>query len=97
MRRGSEGWEVRPLSNDEIVARYARSRGIHQSEDAEVAPLDLDNQEDGWDIGPTDGMVEHENDFVQVAPVRYNTYIPETPDSSEDEALGTHVATYASE
>ncbi|KAG9087432.1 Palmitoyltransferase [Ceratobasidium sp. 370] len=96
MRRGSEGWEVRPMTNEEIVARYARSRGIQRAEDEEVVPLDLE-QENGWDLDLPDSMAEHEGDFVSIAPSRYNTYIPETPDSSEDEALGTHVATFADE
>ncbi|KAG8715370.1 Palmitoyltransferase [Ceratobasidium sp. 394] len=98
MRRGSEGWEVRPMTNEEIVARYARSRGIHGPEDdEEVVPLDLDEQENGWDLDTPGNMGEHESDFVEVAPSRYNTYIPETPDSSEDEALANHVATFADE
>ncbi|KAG8680641.1 Palmitoyltransferase, partial [Ceratobasidium sp. 395] len=97
VRRGSEGWEVRPMTNEEIVARYTRSRGIHSAEDEEVAPLDLDGQENGWDLDPPDAFPGGESDFVEITPTRYNTYIPETPDSSEDEALGTHVATYADE
>ncbi|KAG8753987.1 hypothetical protein FRC12_011358, partial [Ceratobasidium sp. 428] len=97
VRRGSEGWEVRPMTNEEIVARYTRSRGIHSPEDEEVAPLDLDGQENGWDLDPPDAFPGGESDFVEITPTRYNTYIPETPDSSEDEALGTHVATYADE
>ncbi|QRV80250.1 DHHC palmitoyltransferase [Ceratobasidium sp. AG-Ba] len=90
VRRGSEGWEVRPMTNEEIVARYARSRGIYGAEDEEVEPMELDGQEDGWDIDPP----EQGEDFVEVAPARYNSYIPETPDSSEDEALATHVGSY---
>lgn len=99
VRRGSEGWEVRPLSNEEIVARYARSRGlVDGSEDMEIAPLDLDGGDEGeWDADADEapGTPEPESDFVEVAPApRYNTYIPETPDSSEDEALGAHVGHY---
>ncbi|QRV94739.1 DHHC palmitoyltransferase [Ceratobasidium sp. AG-Ba] len=90
VRRGSEGWEVRPMTNEEIVARYARSRGIYGAEDEEVEPMELDGQEDGWDLDPP----EQGEDFVEVAPARYNSYIPETPDSSEDEALATHVGSY---
>ncbi|KAG8740007.1 Palmitoyltransferase [Ceratobasidium sp. 414] len=97
MRRGSEGWEVRPMTNGELVARYARSRGIHRAEDEEVTPLDLDEQENGWDLDLSGSVAEHEGDFVEVAPSRYNTYVPETPDSSEDEALAAHVATFADE
>ncbi|KAG9119752.1 Palmitoyltransferase [Ceratobasidium sp. 392] len=97
VRRGSEGWEVRPMTNEEIVARYARSRGIHTAEDEEVAPLHLDEQENGWDLDPPDDMDEGESGFVEIGSTRYNAYVPETPDSSEDEALATHVATYADE
>lgn len=86
------------MSNEEIVARYARSRGLANQSDIEIAPLELDGADGAeWDTNAdqSHGTPEAESDFVEVAPVpRYNVYIPERSDSPEDEALAVHVGNY---
>ncbi|EUC56663.1 tRNA-dihydrouridine synthase, putative [Rhizoctonia solani AG-3 Rhs1AP] len=86
MRRGSEGWEVRPLSNEEIVQRYMQTRGLETEVEAEH---DQDGSLD---------RVSPEGDSVMPdSKPKYNMYVPEDPDSSEDEALGSHIGTYTNE
>ncbi|CEL56154.1 Palmitoyltransferase PFA4 OS=Cryptococcus neoformans var, neoformans serotype D (strain B-3501A) GN=PFA4 PE=3 SV=1 [Rhizoctonia solani AG-1 IB] len=98
MRRGSEGWEVRPLTNEEIVQRYARSRGLETETRIEGEPGDEDgdyygvDEDEVLDRGLTEG-----SSGAPVPPPKYNVYVPEDPDSSEDEALGTHIGTYTNE
>ncbi|CAE6358480.1 unnamed protein product [Rhizoctonia solani] len=86
MRRGSEGWEVRPMTNEEIVQRYARSRGLETITRPEPEP-DEDEPEDEGE--PLDHNSVGEGTGVPVSPPKYNVYVPEDPDSSEDEALGS--------
>lgn len=93
MRRGSEGWEVRPLTNQEIIQRYARSRGLETGVEVETEA----NQGDSGDE-PLDGASPTEEDSITPDPKpKYNLYVPEDPDSSEDEALGAHISTYTNE
>ncbi|QRW22306.1 DHHC palmitoyltransferase [Rhizoctonia solani] len=94
MRRGSEGWEVRPMTNEEIVQRYARSRGLETITRPEPEP-DEDEPEDEGE--PLDHNSVGEGTGVPVSPPKYNVYVPEDPDSSEDEALGAHIGTYTNE
>jgi hypothetical protein len=99
MRRGSEGWEVRPLTNEELVQRYAWSRGLENGpETASQGEIDQDGRdmEDG-DISPG-GINAAEDGTLEPDPMqKYNMYVPETPDSSEDEALTAHIGTYTNE
>ncbi|CAE6476095.1 unnamed protein product [Rhizoctonia solani] len=97
MRRGSEGWEVRPMTNEEIVQRYAQSRGLETRAGVEVEAT-LDQEDGGDEDEPLDrvGLVEGDSDAPNPKP-KYNTYVPEDPDSSEDEALGVHIGTYTNE
>ncbi|ELU39409.1 tRNA-dihydrouridine synthase 2 [Rhizoctonia solani AG-1 IA] len=88
MRRGSEGWEVRPMTNEEIVQRYARSRGLETITRPEPEP-DEDEPEDEGE--PLDHNSVGEGTGVPVSPPKCNVYVPEDPDSSEDEALGAHI------
>ncbi|KDN49126.1 hypothetical protein RSAG8_02479, partial [Rhizoctonia solani AG-8 WAC10335] len=46
MRRGSEGWEIRPLSNEEIVQRYAQSRGLETRTQVETEPDQDEGEEE---------------------------------------------------
>ncbi|KAJ1302776.1 hypothetical protein OPQ81_003084 [Rhizoctonia solani] len=94
MRRGSEGWEVRTLTNEEIVRRYAQSRGLEARTGVEVEL----NQDDSADEDEPLGRASLEGDSVIADPQpKYNVYVPEDPDSSEDEALGAHIGTYTNE
>ncbi|CAE7190122.1 unnamed protein product [Rhizoctonia solani] len=96
MRRGSEGWEVRPLTNEEIVQRYAQSRGL---ETGTRSDMELD-QDEGEGEGKDEERLDHESAGVPIIAEpkpKYNLYVPEDSDSSEDEALGAHVGTYANE
>lgn len=95
MRRGSEGWEVRPLTNEEIVQRYAQSRGIETGTGVET---EFDQGNGGDDDEPLARAGLAQGDFNAPDPKpKYNTYIPEEPDSSEDEALGAHIGSYTNE
>ncbi|KAH7338954.1 DHHC palmitoyltransferase-domain-containing protein [Rhizoctonia solani] len=100
MRRGSEGWEVRPMTNEEIVQRYAQSRGLETGVEAET---ELDQDEGEGEGGEDEdeplgraNLTEGDSNIPNPKP-KYNTYIPEDPDSSEDEALGVHIGTYKNE
>ncbi|KAG8691826.1 Palmitoyltransferase [Ceratobasidium sp. 423] len=96
-RRGSEGWEVRPLTNEEIVQRYAQSRGLETRAGVETGP-DQDEGEDEGENGSLGRASLAEGDFIIPDPKpKYNVYVPEDPDSSEDEALGAHIGTYTNE
>jgi len=82
VRRGSEGWEVRPLSKEEIVRRYEATRGIaaSASEPAPQFPAE----------GPGLPFLE-ENRYKRYVPDT------STPDSSEEDPLQTHVGAYDDE
>ncbi|KAF8753764.1 hypothetical protein RHS01_06723, partial [Rhizoctonia solani] len=69
MRRGSEGWEVRPMTNEEIVQRYARSRGLETITRPEPEP-DEDEPEDEGE--PLDHNSVGEGTGVPVSPPKYN-------------------------
>ncbi|KAG8960622.1 Palmitoyltransferase [Tulasnella sp. 419] len=74
VRRGSEGWEVRPMSKDEIVQRYLRSRGLEPEQSR------IRDAETGNEVGGPREMLNKLNE-----PGRYNRYVPEVQSSSEDE------------
>jgi hypothetical protein len=86
------------LTNEEIVQRYARSRGLETETRIEGEPGDEDgdyygvDEDEVLDRGLTEG-----SSGAPVPPPKYNVYVPEDPDSSEDEALGTHIGTYTNE
>lgn len=42
VRRGSEGWEIRPLKREEIVARYIATRGVQEAGQASPTSPSLD-------------------------------------------------------
>lgn len=100
MRRGSEGWEVRPLSNEEIVQQYAWSRGLESANGPAMMSREPSDQEgcaEGDEDDPSGGIGLKDGAPESDSARRYNTYVPEASDSSEDEALAVHVGTYTDE
>jgi len=78
VRRGSEGWEVRPVvDREEIVQRYLSSRGLE--DDGQRAEV--------WPYG------RPETTIIRTSG-RYNHYVPESAftDESDDEPLSVKVA-----
>ena len=68
MRRGSEGYEVRPVDREEILKRYIMSRGEEAGRFKRYVPepgSDSDSGVGGWESGGDELPAEEDDSRVQ--------------------------------